>query len=874
MRTKITSSLFIAISVAILGAAGAEQTAATSAPPNLVANNGFEQAVSLKDGRMMPQKWGLRITGSDPDPTDPRKRMVPRAWPDEELPQVEASPEAARSGKIGLLMKQSLDEPRLIAQQRIELKDVDPGAWYTLSAWARAGGDGPVWGYVDICGDKYNPDYSSYKVFFTRAWKQINIPFQLRKVAPPPNKGEPYAIWVRLIGWTPLGPIHWDDVSLTAEKLERFPSETRPDPDWETQSARLKAPSPTVPGKLIVEPPSLTALGFEWPIEGDYNRNGKVEVQWRKNGKGRWRAALPLHRTMWEWVQRVYRESDYICPNAYAGSVLNLEPGTEYEVRLRLTDPDGGDTERTVTARTRSEPVEPEGGKKLHVYPPGYSGQKQEPAFTGIKAAYAVVEPGDVILVHAGTYVVPEEEHIPQAKIYSDYLNKAIEENMGNVPYVFDKSGTAEKPIVIRAAGDGEAVLEDRAAKCLVDVRGGCHTWIEGLTLRGGSRYTLWADDTIGLVIRRCRIEALQNGIHITPRLWAMSYTNCYGGRECLISDNVLMGGMSQIWSQRSRWQNERGGYNEAFKPVGIVVFGFGTEVCHNSLDGFYDGINVGGFITAPADWSQPRGPIDIHHNIIQHCMDDICELDGSYANARFHHNVSDGSLMSVSTQPGHGGPMYIYRNIGYKNTCEPIKTHNWPAGILAFNNTFISVTGFSKMPPMWQCSEFVNNIFFQIEPWDSYGTIVGPIGSGTPTPETCVVDYNAYRNVGKTLRWFPYPNGRLSLLDLQPVLYQTPEEFVKQTGFEKHAVWGFDYGDFVKLPVCTATNWPPYPEVDLRLRPESKAVDAGAVLPQITDGFTGKAPDLGAYEVGLPLPHYGPRSQAAADGDQKAQPE
>jgi hypothetical protein len=32
-------------------------------------------------------------------------------------------------------------------------------------------------------------------------------------------------------------------------------------------------------------------------------------------------------------------------------------------------------------------------------------------------------------------------------------------------------------------------------------------------------------------------------------------------------------------------------------------------------------------------------------------------------------------------------------------------------------------------------------------------------------------------------------------------------------------------------------------------------------VLPNITDGFTGSAPDMGAYEIGLPLPQYGPRS-------------
>jgi len=39
-----------------------------------------------------------------------------------------------------------------------------------------------------------------------------------------------------------------------------------------------------------------------------------------------------------------------------------------------------------------------------------------------------------------------------------------------------------------------------------------------------------------------------------------------------------------------------------------------------------------------------------------------------------------------------------------------------------------------------------------------------------------------------------------------------------------------------------------------------SRAVDAGIVLPNVNDGFSGKAPDLGCCELGQPLPHYGPR--------------
>ena len=47
---------------------------------------------------------------------------------------------------------------------------------------------------------------------------------------------------------------------------------------------------------------------------------------------------------------------------------------------------------------------------------------------------------------------------------------------------------------------------------------------------------------------------------------------------------------------------------------------------------------------------------------------------------------------------------------------------------------------------------------------------------------------------------------------------------------------------------------------VDLQLAPRSRAVDGGTELPGITDGFSGRAPDLGAYEQGAEPPHYGPR--------------
>ena len=68
-----------------------------------------------------------------------------------------------------------------------------------------------------------------------------------------------------------------------------------------------------------------------------------------------------------------------------------------------------------------------------------------------------------------------------------------------------------------------------------------------------------------------------------------------------------------------------------------------------------------------------------------------------------------------------------------------------------------------------------------------------------------------------------------------------------------------------VMAPPNAAALGKPYEAGDLnfKLKAGSKAVDAGKVIPNVNDGFAGRAPDLGAHEAGQPLPVYGPRGRA-----------
>lgn len=119
------------------------------------------------------------------------------------------------------------------------------------------------------------------------------------------------------------------------------------------------AQNSVTPSEFITEPPTLICLGFEWKIKGDDNRNAKVEVFYRKTGETEWSKALPLLRIGGEKVFRPdVLQGEYITPDMFAGSIMDLISDTEYECKLIMSDPDGlnGESTKIVKIRTRPEP--------------------------------------------------------------------------------------------------------------------------------------------------------------------------------------------------------------------------------------------------------------------------------------------------------------------------------------------------------------------------------------------------------------------------------------------------------------------------------------------------------------------------------------
>lgn len=91
------------------------------------------------------------------------------------------------------------------------------------------------------------------------------------------------------------------------------------------------------------------------------------------------------------------------------------------------------------------------------------------------------------------------------------------------------------------------------------------------------------------------------------------------------------------------------------------------------------------------------------------------------------------------------------------------------------------------------------------------------------------------------------------------------PHDYSQVTGQDRNSVL-VDYDIFMNVrrldaqEVSSLQKLYKAEDFDFRLKPGSTAVDKGTVLPNVTDGFSGRTPDLGALEVGAPVPHYGAR--------------
>ena len=659
------------------------------------------------------------------------------------------------------------------------------------------------------------------------------------------------------------------------------------------------------PGELVVEHPTLINLGFEWHIDGDGNRNAKVDVSYRKQGETAWKTGMPLVRIQNE---RTYQQNVFnlVAPNMFAGSILDLEPDTAYETRFLMSDPDGtggpaASATKMVTVRTRPEPKPAEGGKVYHVYPTKWQGPKIQPAFEGIMCAYNYwcgagdtspggrprVKAGDIVLVHAGLYAYHWEFYGNQTTVNATTTFEGT--------YYLNGKGTPDKPIVIKAAGDGAVILDGRGNFNLFNVKNADYNYFEGITFRNTS-IAIWAGTQFqsgakGLTVKRCRFEDVGMGI----------FTNYSGSSDFYIADNVLIGRNDPVhltgWTGQF-WQQFEHVEGQEFPPVmksytGIRIYGPGHVIAYNYVANFHDGIDTEMYgmpdgsnpIEGPnypprEDWERRPTAIDLYNNYITNAHDNSIEMDGSMHNIRMMRNMLINSASHpISNQPSAGAPSYWIRNIVFNAPGGSTRLTAASPGVLYYNNTILTETsGGSTANAHWR-----NNL---ILPQNALPAIFS-VNTNTNYSSS---DYNGFGvnpAAEYAFQWNSPPWNVVSVDSLPPAggatttgrgggaaggdtrleqrRYKTLAEYSAATKQDQHSVM-VDYDALVNVPRLDAKDLLRVQKLydakdfDFRLNPGSAAVDKGIAIPNVTEGFTGRAPDLGALEVGQPLPIYGPR--------------
>ncbi len=426
-----------------------------------------------------------------------------------------------------------------------------------------------------------------------------------------------------------------------------------------------------------------------------------------------------------------------------------------------------------------------------------------------LRAALASARPGDIITLADGVYAGP---------------------------FSISAAGTAGNPIVVRGSSQDGTILDGGGCTgCnIVEVYGAGFVHLERLTIRSGLRALRF--QTRGAeanVVRRVAIRDTTLGIGCQP-----------DQKDFYIADNILEGRLE--WPLT--YNDDRGIHSN---DDGIRVQGAGHVVCHNRILGYGDAIKT--------EQDGARA-VDFYGNDILFTYDNGMELDGSEGNSRCLRNRFTNTFATLSVQPIYGGPAYLIRNVAVNIVLEQMKFHalggtppREPSGILAYHNTFVSPGLALNLQTTAATHHFAveNNLFIGPDRPE-----LGRVVDWTGNIDNGIFDYNGY-----------YPDGVFRFRS--GALRNFPDfASLQAAGMETHGavLAGPIFAGGLAAPTSYTVKLDP---PDAALAENSTAIDRGLVLPNINDGFTGSAPDLGALEFGCTAPIYGPRPEGIDESNQ-----
>ena len=595
-------------------------------------------------------------------------------------------------------------------------------------------------------------------------------------------------------------------------------------------------------------------------VSGDANANATAALEWRLTG-GSFLPAQLLER-----VDTIH----------FAGSLFDLAPGTSYEARVTLDDPDGvAGSPVTAGFSTRSEALAEPTLRTLYVSPSGDDGNpgtSPGAPLRTVQHAASLAQAGDLVLIQPGVY--RESVSVP-------------------------RSGTAAQPIVFRGSGAG-AILDGADAAIAAGATwtpgpGGTWSRVTGFAtghvvseagrlyrypslaalsaLAAGAPGGFYIDgttlslkfaDASSPTSHVLHVARLEDGFVVDGRAYVriegleirhygsgdygkgvyLRFSSDCAVRSCRIhevgSAGVWVKGGERLLLERNEiwdtsifgwpWDETKGSSSENNAITFSDDVGRGHVVRRNTVHGTFNGIAPCGSAAPP---SGVTNETDVYENVLYQHTDDGFEPEGYCSNLRLWGNRLQDVHMAFAVAPAAPGPLYLVRNVAWRvgNTRTSL-LDGYTASALKVNSGYTT--------PIGPLLLYHNTFLTDVPATDAIALL-------NPGYSTFI---RARNNV--------IAGTRYALYKVNPVAWNGDGDDLHTTDASRLVSWmGTRYdtlGAFRALgqepnglsapPQLTSPaggNFVP--------QPGSPLIDAGVALAGINDSYTGAGPDVGALE-------------------------
>jgi hypothetical protein len=396
-------------------------------------------------------------------------------------------------------------------------------------------------------------------------------------------------------------------------------------------------------GALVHDGPATPEqLSLLLPVTGSLPQTATATVRY-KPGSSTWLTGHPLYRIRPTMIETPTAGGPV--PDAFAWPILDLMPGTAYDVEVTITS-EGTSDLRTASFTTRSIPA-PAGAPNKTISA-GSSTATIQAALDGLK-------PGDVLQFDNGTYTL------------SPYL-------------ILRRSGTPTNPIYIRGASRTGVVLS--SAGRIWYILDAHNIVLENMSHQGSgvdsgtaarSEWIKFFGDTRGqsrITVRHNIVTGVDKGIVGTTVT------------EVLVYDNTLTG--------NNTWTGALLTTNATWNDDGINLPGTGNCAFNNTIKGFGDSL-------AFAEGGHPdtlTAGVHYYRNDVRNSDDDFVEADYAFRNISIYDNRLHNAMTFLSLDPLYGGPLVFARNILINVGRQPFKWNSQNSGQFIYNNTMVRTTG------------------------------------------------------------------------------------------------------------------------------------------------------------------------------------